>query len=88
MENLAHQFWKVFQIFIGFLSSFLDLILEIPEISLKIVQFEHALVDEVFLRAIHIIEAKRCEPEHLGDHHFLILSILLVLFFAFDFVGF
>lgn len=62
MENLAHHFRKVLKILFTVLSSFSNFVLEIPKITFEIIEFEQALVNEVILRSVHVVDTKGCEP--------------------------
>lgn len=87
VEYLAHELWKILEVFVTLLGSLLDLVLQESEIALEVVEFEKALVDAVLLALVETVNAILRQAEHVGHHLLLLLIHFLLVTRAFSFVN-
>ena len=59
VESLAKEFWQIVKVLIRLLGSFFDFFLNVSEVSFEVIKLQEALVDQVFLRVIKVVESKR-----------------------------
>jgi hypothetical protein len=59
VESLAKEFWQIVKVLIWLLGSFFDFFLDVSEVSFEVIKLQEALVDQVFLRVIKVVESKR-----------------------------
>lgn len=71
-EDLAHELRQILQIIDAVLGPLLDLIVQVPEISVEVIHLEKILVNESLLRLIQVAPAEVRQPKHSGDLHLLI----------------
>lgn len=60
-EDLAHQFRKVLQIVLTFLSALINLVVQEAKISVEVIEFEEVLLDETLLRLVQVLLSKKSD---------------------------
>ena len=78
VESLAKEFWQIVKVLIRLLGSFFDFFLNVSEVSFEVIKLQEALVDQVFLRVIKVVESKRWKAEHLSDNNWLFLLVVRI----------
>jgi hypothetical protein len=69
VESLTEQLRQALQCFVGLLGPFFDFFLDVSEVALEVIELQEALVDEVLLGVIEVVEAEGREPKHLSDNN-------------------